>query len=1169
VVGLLLVVDLWAGFAGAILALLALGMRVIALAAESNEDARAVAEANLPGLIHVEWVEEVRAEDFSRVLERRSFLAIVVGGGSPCQGNSSLNRKRKNLQDPRSQQPLWLRELYDSICDLKMVKEKEITVLCWLENVASAPAATKAQYDEWLGASHILIRARHFGWIDRNRCFWGRSQHRTLAEADWSNVPESVISWRDGTEPELRYSGAKPVPSSLSAEDGFVLGIDPKHVMAGRQEPLFPFTREFWHPRDPGIEDQASPAAIDRWESDHRRFPVAAYEANSLLWRESEWRVPSPRERAAVHGFPTRVVDAVPGNGRQRNQITAVQNSLLGNGFHLPSVMMFFCALLTLVEQGTASRLRTDYRWMYSPEEGALRERIAGTVFQPGLFLKFPGMFSKHELMKDIRRQVSAAEVPESVWAKATEALCENHVKSLQLYWVDTQLRGRVCSPQGPEWRAQTAGGGLPASLGSQRFPGNSKRGLDHLLRPGLGKDEHVRQAEGLPSPFRPGQVVDDDTDFATRALALMGPHLQQWRKAQRKAFDHVCGALQPVSLAIMECLTPEVKAVAEHKRPAIIAALTTLLRWPDRNQAEEYTTGFRAFGHIPSANVFRPLTKSSEEALDLDSSFWGQPARSALMELLHSRPPKEAERIFEETEQEKGKGWLGPYMDAKELDKKYGPGRWRFVPRFLLKQKDRDRIIDDALRGGQNVHTRPEETIFTLSVDWLGEVLSSQSRHIVREHKGLGEETTVEDALAALPEWFEPALGVDDLPDAYRGCPIHPDHQRGCIVAFWHPGLRAWRFAESRAMLFGLVSAVVAFNRLPTLLTASARRLMAVCAGAFFDDICTVGCCSNGGTEQAAMKAILAAVGAPVKPGKSCLMAQHRVWLGVACNLAQVTSSGLFHIRPKDSAVMQVLAGISQAQRLRSLEKGPAGKLRGQVGWTGSLTAGKCGRIGLEVLKRKQYRGPPELDEYDQEALSFLAEVVQSQPERSALVVGARPPPVLLYTDASHEPESGDPPRMGWVLFEKGIVPAGSTADVPREVTASWNTRATQIFPAEAFAVYTAVWDLRHRLEGQDVLAFVDNEGAAAALIRGSSGVEDVGCIAQALHWLLLGLRCRLWIEWIDSESNPSDGLSRDGLLDEWSRAQGWHLSVGSIPPWDLGLNQQRCVQRQTLELG
>ena len=42
--------------------------------------------------------------------------------------------------------------------------------------------------------------------------------------------------------------------------------------------------------------------------------------------------------------------------------------------------------------------------------------------------------------------------------------------------------------------------------------------------------------------------------------------------------------------------------------------------------------------------------------------------------------------------------------------------------------------------------------------------------------------------------------------------------------------------------------------------------------------------------------------------------------------------------------------------------------------------------------------------------------------------------------------------------------------------------------------------------------------------------------------------LRYRLWVEWIDSASNPSDGLSRAGLSDALF---GHCAEVASSPAW------------------
>ena len=85
----------------------------------------------------------------------------------------------------------------------------------------------------------------------------------------------------------------------------------------------------------------------------------------------------------------------------------------------------------------------------------------------------------------------------------------------------------------------------------------------------------------------------------------------------------------------------------------------------------------------------------------------------------------------------------------------------------------------------------------------------------------------------------------------------------------------------------------------------------------------------------------------------------------------------------------------------------------------------------------------------------------------------------------------------------------------------------------------------LRAGGSGRDIYFFVDNEAAAAALIRGASGQDDVGAVAQAVHWKLHCLGARMWVEWIDSDSNPSDGLSRDGFDDQWTLSHDWELEV------------------------
>ena len=62
-------------------------------------------------LIRIQDVRQLSSAMLRKVISRRDFKGIIVGGGSPCQANSYLNRTRKGWADERSQMPLELQRI--------------------------------------------------------------------------------------------------------------------------------------------------------------------------------------------------------------------------------------------------------------------------------------------------------------------------------------------------------------------------------------------------------------------------------------------------------------------------------------------------------------------------------------------------------------------------------------------------------------------------------------------------------------------------------------------------------------------------------------------------------------------------------------------------------------------------------------------------------------------------------------------------------------------------------------------------------------------------------------------------------------------------------------------------------------------------------------------------
>ena len=120
---------------------------------------------------------------------------------------------------------------------------------------------------------------------------------------------------------------------------------------------------------------------------------------------------------------------------------------------------------------------------------------------------------------------------------------------------------------------------------------------------------------------------------------------------------------------------------------------------------------------------------------------------------------------------------------------------------------------------------------------------------------------------------------------------------------------------------------------------------------------------------------------------------------------------------------------------------------------------------------------------------------------------------------------------------------------DISDAVLGRFQVRQTQINGCEALAGVIIPANAPDLLRGRDIVWFVDNQAACQILMKGSSSVPDMAVIAAVTQLLFTRLGCRVYFEYVPSDSNPSDGLSRDGLQDSWTLSQGWHLLPAVTP--------------------
>ena len=212
---------------------------------------------------------------------------------------------------------------------------------------------------------------------------------------------------------ELRHSGRKPIPAAVRIDSHYNLRFDPRIVVReGGDKAFYPFVRCLPHPED--LIHRATPEAIERFRQDKRRYPPAAYEARSLLWRGEEWRQPTAREWACIHKVPFDILK--PCDKIQDADLReATRDSLLGNGWHMGTFLVVLFMLIQLGESRAPLFRETKHTFDDFDDELHLRSRLSGTVFEPGRLSAMEGRLSSSDIMSSMQRQLPFSFISEEV----------------------------------------------------------------------------------------------------------------------------------------------------------------------------------------------------------------------------------------------------------------------------------------------------------------------------------------------------------------------------------------------------------------------------------------------------------------------------------------------------------------------------------------------------------------------------------------------------------------------------------------------------------------------------------------------------------------------------------------------------------------------------------
>jgi hypothetical protein len=257
--------------------------------------------------------------------------------------------------------------------------------------------------------------------------------------------------------------------------------------------------------------------------------------------------------------------------------------------------------------------------------------------------------------------------------------------------------------------------------------------------------------------------------------------------------------------------------------------------------------------------------------------------------------------------------------------------------------------------------------------------------------------------------------------------------------------------------------------------------------------------------------------------------------------------------LRPKEGRVEEILKSIKSHKEQRRLSSGEAKTLRGRIINYANTCAGRVGKGILHYVNERAAEVSPLWSEDLSFNLDFLQIILELKIHRAVSIVRGPRRGLRMWTDASFSFDDQGVPRCQLCAIvqpkELGSKPVGIVIYVPPRIIGLFDERKQQIHMGELLAPMCAVLAWPSFLLETSAIAYIDNMGVLCNIVNGSSRACDAGTLVFALHLQLARLNSTIWWEWVESESNCSDGGSRVGICCPLAAQLGIELVVKPFP--------------------
>jgi hypothetical protein len=366
----------------------------------------------------------------------------------------------------------------------------------------------------------------------------------------------------------------------------------------------------------------------------------------------------------------------------------------------------------------------------------------------------------------------------------------------------------------------------------------------------------------------------------------------------------------------------------------------------------------------------------------------------------------------------------------------------------------------------------------------------------------------------------------------AYKQIPMDAMHASLTVIIVYDIRANRWRFVISHALLFGLSGAVLQFNRVPTFIVALARRWLAIMTHAFFDDFRIIDFDCERQSAVRWFDKLVELLGWTFDKEKAQTGLNVLPMLGNLERYSDIGFSESLIVEAKPERLRDMEDLIDTVLANKECLSGTAASIRGRSLHLSLTRPGKTGRLpipSIDAIAENRNFGWSEGLEAD---LLFLRQQLASKHIRKYRLTNSIVLAPRLWSDASFSVINGRPFMRICCICATTSAAKGIVYDTDEAFFRKLCTRKSQIAVGELMGVMIALLIFGDVLRGSSAIAFIDNMSALHSIVNGSSSTADIKLLAHCFSLIACDLELTIWLEYVNTLSNCSDGGSRVGVL-------------------------------------